>query len=267
METEIRIAFDDWRKNLTPQSPASLMFGAGTMHIESIYQTFSGGYSAALVTKPSFQNDKTLRQEFEAWYFGDCNNQKFTSQDAWAGFKGAAKPRDERILALERELAAPPGSKSEMIAALLRERDELKAACAVKHAALKAMHDHASESSKVYFEEDILSKPIGEATDLGEAYQDSDMCQKTSDALAYQAAAPWLQQNETLKLNNQAMRLAIENILGAARQQQPLGYHLTYAQNIIQEIGGATMLRDLQIKCASLQTKFDEALSKAKGAA
>jgi hypothetical protein len=47
--------------------------------------------------------------------------------------------------------------------------------------ALRNHHAHASESCNVFFEQD--GKAIDIATDLGEAYQDSELCEKTYDAL------------------------------------------------------------------------------------
>lgn len=210
METETRIAFDYWRKNL----PATHLVWQAFPHglNESIYWVFKDGYAAALATKPTFSNPKPcgceaagylkhhehcpeafrLRQEFEAWFQGS----KLSERDcgAWQGYNAAAKPRDARLLELEAEL------------------EQVRAACAAKHAVLKAMHDHASESCKVYFEEDILSKPIGEATDLGEAYQESDMCEKTEAALADQAAAPWLLELQRLRAACAAKHNALEMV-------------------------------------------------------
>ena len=47
---------------------------------------------------------------------------------------------------------------------------------------LKAHHDHESQMGSVYFEQD--GKPIEIATDLGEAYQDSQLCSETEAALS-----------------------------------------------------------------------------------
>lgn len=47
--------------------------------------------------------------------------------------------------------------------------------------ALKAIHDHNSESCNVFFEQD--GNPIGVSCDLGEAYQESDICDNICKAL------------------------------------------------------------------------------------
>lgn len=63
-----------------------------------------------------------------------------------------------------------------------RESESLKSRVEQLKSALQKHHDHHSESCVVYFEQD--GKPIEISVDLGEAYQDSDLCELTCRALA-----------------------------------------------------------------------------------
>lgn len=68
------------------------------------------------------------------------------------------------------------------VSTLRAEVYKLRETCDELAAALKAQDDHHSESCVVFFEQD--GKPIEISTDLGEAYQESELCEKTGKAIS-----------------------------------------------------------------------------------
>jgi hypothetical protein len=64
---------------------------------------------------------------------------------------------------------------------LLAEKDEWRAMARKLAAQLTKIHKHNSESLPVFFEQD--GRPIAICTDLGEAYQESEMCAKNCATL------------------------------------------------------------------------------------
>jgi len=86
------------------------------------------------------------------------------------GFPGCAKADDLMC------------GEDEAFRRLVEERNQLKKEIIGLADVLQAHHKHASEAGNVYFEQD--GKPIDVVTDLGEAYQESDLCDKTMAALA-----------------------------------------------------------------------------------
>jgi len=65
--------------------------------------------------------------------------------------------------------------------ALRTEVEALKQKNATLRKVLEALHKKTSETCNVFFEQD--GKPIDIVTDLGEAYQESDLCSQVYQAL------------------------------------------------------------------------------------
>lgn len=83
----------------------------------------------------------------------------------------------KRAVAAEDEI----GRMKQAIEGLTANVFALSASCDQLRTVLRQHHEHASESVKVYFEQD--GKPIDICTDLGESYQESTLCDSTVDVL------------------------------------------------------------------------------------
>lgn len=83
-------------------------------------------------------------------------------------------------------------------AELEAELERVRKQAAAMREALQKHHDHASEACNVFFEQD--GKPIDICTDLGEAYQDSSLCELTLDAMRADAGANYVSKEQVKPL-------------------------------------------------------------------